>query len=68
MLQPVVHHNSDGPNSNESSFDSSPDDHDFMDRNWEHGLVFVFSFYFAFSIKYYFIDFQLLYPCFFCNQ
>ena len=43
VFQPVVHHNSDGPNSNGSSFDSSTDEDDFsMDRNWEHGLVFIF--------------------------
>jgi len=27
--QPVAHHNSDGSNSNKSSFDSSPDEDDF---------------------------------------
>ena len=43
MLQPLVHCNSDGPNRNGSSFDLSQDEDDFnMDRNWEHGLDFVF--------------------------
>ena len=64
MLQPVVHHNSDGPNNNGGSLHSSPDEDDFnMERNWESGVVCVFIFYFAFSIKYYFIDFQPRCPC-----
>ena len=50
MIEPVVRHNSDGPNSNESSFHSSQDEYDFnrfnMDRNWEHGLVIIFILYF----------------------
>ena len=58
MIEPVVHHNLDGPNSNISTFDSSQDESDCsMDRNWEHRLVVIFLLYFAFSIKYYFINF-----------
>ena len=29
MIEPVVHHNTDGPNSNESSFHSSQDEYDY---------------------------------------
>ena len=64
MFEPVVRQNSGGPNSNRSSSDSSPEEDDFnMERHWKHGLVYIFLLSFAFSIKYYFIDFQLLYPC-----
>ena len=46
MFHPVVHHNSDRPNSNESSSDISPDEDNVnMERNWEHGLVFIFLLY-----------------------
>ena len=61
MIEHVVHHNSDGPNSARRSFHSSQDKDDFnlfnMDRNWEHGLGIILILYFAFSIKYGFIDF-----------
>ena len=50
MIEPVVHHNSDGPNSNGSSFHSSQDEDDFnrfsMDRNWERGFGIIFLVYF----------------------
>ena len=50
MIEPVVHHNSDGPNSNGSSFHSSQDEDDFncfnMNSNWERGLGVVFILYF----------------------
>ena len=43
MIEPVVHHNSDGPNSNGNSFHSSQDEDGFnrfnMDRNWSTGWV-----------------------------
>ena len=43
MFQPVVHYNSDGPNGDGSSCDSSPDEDAFnIGRTWEHGLVFIF--------------------------
>ena len=49
MSRIVAHHNSDGPNSNGSSFDSSPDEDDFnRERNWEYGLVFIFLLYSVF--------------------
>ena len=58
MIEPVVHHNSGGPNSNGNSFDSSQDEDDFnMDRNWEHRLAIIFLLYFVCSMKYYFINF-----------
>ena len=40
MFEPVVHHNSNGPNdSYGSSSDSKEDKDDFsMGRNWKHGL------------------------------
>ena len=52
MIEPVVHHNSDGPNSDGSYFDSSQDeDYLNMDRNWDHELVILFLLFFAFSIE-----------------
>ena len=51
MVEPVVHHNLDGPSSNGISSDSSQED------DWEHEFVIIFLLYFACSIKYYFIDF-----------
>ena len=59
MIEPVIHHNSDGPITGVTlTFDSSQDEGDFnMDKNWEHGLVIIFLIYFAFSIKNFFIDF-----------
>ena len=64
MVQPVVHRNLDGPNGNESSSDSSPDEDDInMERNQEYGLVSIISLYFAFSIKHYSMDLKFLYLC-----
>ena len=61
MFEPVVHHNSDGPNSNGSSFHSAQDEDDFnrfnMDRNWERGLGIIVILYFDLSKKHYFINF-----------
>ena len=61
MVEHVVHQNSDGPNSNGSSFHSSQDEDDFnrfnMDRNWERGLGIILILYFEPSIKCYSIDF-----------
>ena len=63
MFQPVIYHNSGGPNSYGSSFDLSPDEDVFsMEGNWENGLVYILIILYL-SVKYYFIDFQLLYPC-----
>ena len=65
MIEPVVHHNSDGPNSNGSSSHSSQDEDGFnrsiMDRNWEPGLGIIFILYFTFSIKYFILSISNIY-------
>ena len=49
MIEPVIHHNSEGPNSNGSSLHSSQEEDDFncfnMDRNWERrwGIILLRS-------------------------
>ena len=61
MIEPVVLHNSDGPNGYGSSFHSLQDEDDFnrinMDRNWERGSVLYLYYTLNLSIKCYFIDF-----------
>ena len=61
MIEPVVHHSSDGPNSSGSSFHSSQEEDDFnrfnMNRNWERGLTIIFILYFEPLCKVLFIDF-----------
>ena len=71
MIEPVVHQNSDGPNSNESSFHSSQDEDEFnrfnMDRNWERGLGFVFIIYIEPFYKVLFYRFLTFIPSFSSN-
>ena len=68
MIEPVVHHYSDGPNSNGSSFHSSQDEDDFnrfnMDRNWELGLGVAFILYFEPFYKALFYRFLTFIPSF----
>ena len=68
MLEPVIHHNSDGPNSYGISFHSSQDEDDFnrfnMDRNWERGLCIIFILYFEPFYKVLFYRFLTFIPSF----
>ena len=66
MIESVVHHNSDGPNSNGNSFPSSQDEDDFngfnMNRNWDRGLGVVFKVYFKPFYKVLFYRFLTFIP------
>ena len=68
MIEPVVHHNSDVPNSNVSSFHSSQDEDDFnrfnMDRNLERELGVLFILYFEPFYKVLFYRFLTCIPSF----
>ena len=68
MIEPVVHHNLYGPNSNWSSFHSLQDEDDFnrfnMDRNWERGLGIIFILYFEPLYKVLFYRFLTFIPSF----
>ena len=68
MIEPVVRHNSEGPNSCGSSFHSSQDQDDFnrfnMDRNWECGFDIIFILYFEPFYKVLFYPFLTFIPPF----